>query len=247
MIVIPAVDIKGGRCVRLLQGREDSETVFSDDPSAMAERWETEGAERLHVVDLDGAFRKSPQNMEAIKQIIEAVHIPVQVGGGIRTIETISRYLELGIDWVIIGTEAIRNPQLVEEACGLFPDRIIVGIDARKGMMAIEGWTQNTEKRAVDVAKNLEGHGVAAIVFTDIQKDGMQAGPNLEETRRIAESVSIPIIASGGVANIDDIRAVADLEPAGVIGVITGRALYAGSLKLEEAVRAAKARHRSFP
>jgi len=236
MIIIPAVDIKAGRCVRLLQGREDSETVFSDDPSAMALRWEEEGAERLHVVDLDGAFRKSPQNMGAIQQIIEKVQVPVQLGGGIRNMETISRYLDLGISRVIIGTEAIKNPQLVEEACQAFPARIMVGIDARNGMVAIEGWTQTTEKQAIEVAKQLEGYGVAGIVFTDIHKDGMQMGPNIEETKRLAESVSVPVIASGGVSNVRDIEALAKLEPVGVEGVITGRALYENTLTMAEAL-----------
>ncbi|MBW1897114.1 MAG: 1-(5-phosphoribosyl)-5-[(5-phosphoribosylamino)methylideneamino]imidazole-4-carboxamide isomerase [Deltaproteobacteria bacterium] len=236
MIIIPAVDIKAGRCVRLLQGREDSETVFSDDPSAMALRWEEEGAERLHVIDLDGAFRKSPQNMGAIQQIIEKVQVPVQLGGGIRNMETISRYLDLGISRVIIGTEAIKNPQLVEEACQAFPARIMVGIDARNGMVAIEGWTQTTEKQAIEVAKQLEGYGVAGIVFTDIHKDGMQMGPNIEETKRLAESVSVPVIASGGVSNVRDIEALAKLEPVGVEGVITGRALYENTLTMAEAL-----------
>lgn len=236
MIIIPAVDIKAGRCVRLLQGREDSETVFSDDPSAMALRWEAEGAERLHVVDLDGAFRKSPQNMGAIQQIIEKVQVPVQLGGGIRNMETIARYLDLGISRVIIGTEAIKNPQLVKEACQAFPARIIVGIDARNGMVAIEGWTQTTEKLAIEVAKQLEGYGVAGIVFTDIHKDGMQTGPNIEETKRLAEAVSVPVIASGGVSSVRDIEALAKLEPVGVEGVITGRALYENTLTMAEAL-----------
>jgi phosphoribosylformimino-5-aminoimidazole carboxamide ribotide isomerase len=236
MIIIPAVDIKAGRCVRLLQGREDSETVFSDDPSAMAMRWEAEGAERLHVVDLDGAFRKSPQNMGAVQQIIKKVQVPVQLGGGIRNMETIARYLDLGISRVIIGTEAIRNPQLIKEACHAFPARIIVGLDARNGMVAIEGWTQTTEKLAIEVAKQLEGFGVAGIVFTDIHKDGMQTGPNIEETKRLAESVSVPVIASGGVSNVRDIEALAKLEPVGVEGVITGRALYENTLTMAEAL-----------
>ena len=167
MIVIPAVDIKEGRCVRLLQGREDSETVFSDDPSAMARKWEAEGAKRLHVVDLDGAFKKSPQNVDAIKRIVEQVTIPVQLGGGIRNMETIAKYLDLGVTWVIIGTEAIKNPGLVEEACAKFPGHIIVGIDARRGMIAIEGWVETTEKQAIEVAQSFQGKGVDAIVFTD--------------------------------------------------------------------------------
>jgi phosphoribosylformimino-5-aminoimidazole carboxamide ribotide isomerase len=236
MLIIPAVDIKGGRCVRLLQGREDSETVFSDDPSAMAARWEQEGAQMLHVVDLDGAFKKSPQNVEAIERILDSLQIPIQLGGGIRNMETVSMFLNLGVNRVILGTEAIRDPRLVEEACQGFPDRIMVGIDARKGLVAVEGWTETTEEQAVEVARRFEGLRLGGIVFTDIHKDGMQTGPNIEETKRMAESVSTPIIASGGVADINDIKALAALEPVGVVGVITGRALYEGTLKLSEAL-----------
>jgi len=239
MLIIPAVDIKGGRCVRLLQGREDSETVFSDDPSAMAARWEGEGAEFLHVVDLDGAFKKSPQNFKAIERILDSVHIPVQLGGGIRNMETVSMFLNLGVNRVILGTEAIRDPGLVEEACQAFPGRIVVGIDAREGMVAIEGWTETTEQGAIEVARGFDGLGLAGIVFTDIHKDGMQIGPNIEETKRIAESVSTPIIASGGVNDINDIRALAAIEPVGVVGVITGRALYEGTLVLKDALEVA--------
>jgi phosphoribosylformimino-5-aminoimidazole carboxamide ribotide isomerase len=237
MLIIPAVDIKGGRCVRLLQGREGSETIFSDDPSAMAARWEAEGAEFLHVIDLDGAFRKSPQNVEAIKRILHRVHTPIQLGGGIRDMDTISMFLELGVTRVILGTEAIRNPTMVEQACETFPGKIVVGIDARSGMVAVEGWTQTTEQRSVEVATRFDRHGLAAIIFTDIHKDGMQTGPNIEETKRIAKAVSTPIIASGGVADINHIKAVAELEPLGVVGVITGRALYAGTLDLRQALK----------
>ncbi len=240
MLIIPAVDIKKGRCVRLLQGREDSETVFSDDPSAMAARWEGEGAELVHVIDLDGAFSKGPQNVEAVKRILDRVDIPIQLGGGIRSMETISTYLDLGVGRVILGTEAIRNPSLVEQACKAFPNRIMVGIDARKGMVAIEGWTQTTEQKAVEMAKGIEGPGLAGIIFTDIHKDGMQTGPNIEETKRMAESVSTPIIASGGVGDINDIKALARLEPLGVVGIITGRALYDGRLDLKKALEVAR-------
>jgi len=236
MLIIPAVDIKGGRCVRLLQGREDSETVFGDDPSAMAVRWETEGAQLLHVIDLDGAFKKSPQNIEAIERIVDSVDIPIQLGGGIRNMETVSMFLNLGVKRVILGTEAIRDPGLVEQACQAFPGRIIVGIDARKGMVAIEGWTETTEREAIEVARGFDRLELAGIVFTDIHKDGMQSGPNIEETKKIAESVSTPIIASGGVSDINDIKALAVLEPVGVVGVITGRALYEGTLVLKDAL-----------
>jgi phosphoribosylformimino-5-aminoimidazole carboxamide ribotide isomerase len=240
MLIIPAVDIKEGRCVRLLQGREDSETVFSDDPSAMAARWEGEGAALVHVVDLDGAFRKGPQNVEAVRRILDRVDIPIQLGGGIRSMETISTFLDLGVGRVILGTEAIGNPSLVEQACKTFPDKIMVGIDARDGLVAIEGWTQTTEKRAVEMAKGFEGLGLAGIIFTDIHKDGMQTGPNIKETKRMAESVSTPIIASGGVGDINDIKALVGLKPLGVAGIITGRALYDGRLDLKEALEVAR-------
>lgn len=240
MIIIPAVDIKNGKCVRLLQGQKDSETVFSDDPAAMAKRWEEEGAEIIHVVDLDGAFEKSPQNINSIKKTIESVNVPIQVGGGIRNERTIKMFLDLGVKRVIIGTEAIRNPKLVKEACKKFSNRIIVGIDARNGKVAIEGWTKTTQIKAVDLAKQFEDCGVAAINFTDIHRDGMQSGPNIEETRRLAEAISIPVVASGGVSTIDDIKKLMPLKAVGVTGVITGRALYAGTLSLKEAIRISK-------
>lgn len=240
MIVIPAVDLKGGKCVRLLQGRMDAETVFSDDPTAMAAKWAALGARRLHVVDLDGAVDKTPRNRELIQQIVDRIDIPVQVGGGIRSEAAVKSYLDCGVDRVIIGTEAIRNPDMVADACRRHPGRIIVGIDARNGFVAIEGWTETTSVLAVDLARRFEECGVAAINFTDIQRDGMQTGPNLAETRRMAEAVSIPVIASGGVATIEDIRRLLPLETVGVTGVITGRALYSGSLDLVEAIRVAE-------
>lgn len=240
MIIIPAVDIKNGKCVRLFQGRMDAETVFSHDPAAMAKRWEDEGAEIIHVVDLDGAVEKSPQNLKSISEILKKVAVPVQVGGGIRNMKTIEMFLELGVKRVIIGTEAIKNPLLVKEACKAFPDRIIVGIDARNGWVAIEGWTKTTRITAVDLAKGFEDCGVAAINFTDIHRDGMQTGPNIEETRRLAEAISIPVVASGGVSTIEDIKNLLPLQEVGVIGVISGRALYDGTLNLKEAINLSK-------
>ena len=236
MIIIPAIDIKGGRCVRLLQGRMDKETVYSDDPSAMASRWEKDGAGRLHVVDLDGAVEKSPKNLPQIRSIIDSVEIPVQVGGGIRDMETLRMYLESGVDRVVIGTEAIRNPDLVRQACQAYPDRIVVGIDARNGRVAIEGWTETTDASAVELARRFEDSGVAAINFTDIERDGMRTGPNIAETRRLAESMSIPVVASGGVSSLDDIKALLPLASLGVVGVIIGKALYDGNVDLPEAV-----------
>jgi phosphoribosylformimino-5-aminoimidazole carboxamide ribotide isomerase len=206
----------------------------------MAARWEAEGAELLHVIDLDGAFRKRPQNVEAIKRILDRVHLPVQLGGGIRDMETISMFLEMGVSRVILGTEAIRTPSLVGQASKAFPGQIVVGIDARNGMVAIEGWTQTTEQRTIEVARGFDRHGLAAIIFTDIHKDGMQTGPNIQETKRLAEAVSTPIIASGGVADINHIKAIAGLESHGVIGIITGRALYAGTLELKQALEVAR-------
>jgi phosphoribosylformimino-5-aminoimidazole carboxamide ribotide isomerase len=214
----------------------DAETVFSDDPAAMARKWEEGGAQLIHVVDLDGAVEKSPKNLSAIGDIVNGVSIPIQVGGGIRNMETIDMYLELGVQRVIIGTEAIRNPQLVKDACRKHPDRVIVGIDARNGRVAIEGWTKDTDTLAVDLAKQFEDCGVSAINFTDIHRDGMETGPNLEETRRLAEAVKIPVVASGGVGSIKDVKNLLPLEKSGIVGMITGRALYTGALDLSEAV-----------
>ena len=236
MIIIPAIDIKGGRCVRLLQGRMDAETIYSNNPAEMAVRWAAGGAGRLHVVDLDGAIEKRPKNLDAIRRIIESVSIPIQVGGGIRDMETVRMYLDSGVDRVVIGTEAIRNPELVEKACRDFPGRIVVGIDAREGRVAIEGWTETTDADAVDLARKFENTGVAAIHFTDIERDGMRTGPNIEQTRKVAESVAIPVVASGGVSSLDDIKALMPLESIGVVGVIMGKALYDGSVDLPEAV-----------
>jgi phosphoribosylformimino-5-aminoimidazole carboxamide ribotide isomerase len=240
MMIIPAIDIKNGKCVRLLQGRMDAETVFSNDPYAMAIQWENQGAEMLHVVDLNGAFEKSPQNLPSIQQIVQAIHIPVQLGGGIRDLKTIQLYFDIGIAKVVIGTEAIRNPKLVRQACKDYPGRIVVGIDARKGRVAIEGWTQTTDIRAIDLARQFEDCGVAAINFTDIHRDGMQTGPNIEETRQLAEAVRIPIVASGGVSTLEHIRSLLPLSKSGIIGVITGKALYSGTLNLKEAIALAE-------
>jgi phosphoribosylformimino-5-aminoimidazole carboxamide ribotide isomerase len=239
VIIIPAIDLKGGNCVRLLQGRMDAETVFSTDPAAMAQKWASLGAEVIHVVDLDGAIEKSPVNKTAIRAIVEALTVPVQVGGGIRNMESIELFFDIGVRRVIIGTEAVRNPQLVVSACKKYPGRIIVGIDARNGLVAVDGWTKTTDTTAIELAKRFENCGVAAINFTDIHRDGMQTGPNIEETRRLAEAVSIPVVASGGVGSIEDIKNLLPLESSGVIGIITGRAIYTGALDLAEAIRIA--------
>jgi phosphoribosylformimino-5-aminoimidazole carboxamide ribotide isomerase len=242
MLIIPAVDIKNGKCVRLYQGRMDAETVFSDDPSAMAKKWADEGAEIVHVVDLDGAIDKRPRNLASIRRIIDRTNVKVQVGGGIRNEKTVKMFFEMGVKRVVIGTKAIQNPKFVKDVCKSFPGQIIVGIDARNGMVAIEGWTKTTQIKALDLAKQFEDCGVAAVNFTDIHRDGMKTGPNIDATRRLAESISIPVVASGGVSNLKDIQNLLPLEAVGVIGVITGRALYSGSLNLKEAIDIARTR-----
>ncbi|OQY55662.1 MAG: 1-(5-phosphoribosyl)-5-[(5-phosphoribosylamino)methylideneamino]imidazole-4-carboxamide isomerase [Desulfobacteraceae bacterium 4572_88] len=236
MIIIPAVDIKDGKCVRLLQGRMEDETIFSDDPAAMAKRWGDQGAELIHVVDLNGAFEKSPQNLEAIKKIIKTVKADIQIGGGIRSRETVEMYLELGVRKVVLGTAAIQYPRMAVNMCNKYPDRIVIGIDARDGYVAVEGWSQTTRIRAADLAMQFEESGVAAVNFTDIHRDGMQTGPNIDATRELAEAVDIPVVASGGVSNIEDIQKLLPLEASGVTGIITGRALYSGTLDLREAI-----------
>jgi phosphoribosylformimino-5-aminoimidazole carboxamide ribotide isomerase len=236
MIVIPAIDIKDGRCVRLLQGRADAATVYSDHPAATAQRWEAAGAELIHVIDLDGAFAKKPRNLEAVGDIVRSVSVPIQLGGGIRDMETIDRLLALGVERIILGTEAIRNPDLVRRAARTHPHRIILGIDAREGRVAIEGWTQTTEVTAVALARRFEDCPLAAVNFTDIHRDGMQTGPNLEQTRLMAEAVAIPVVASGGVSGLKDIERLLPLESVGVVGVITGKALYSGALDLRAAI-----------
>jgi phosphoribosylformimino-5-aminoimidazole carboxamide ribotide isomerase len=240
MIVIPAIDLKNGQCVRLEQGLMEKDTVYSDNPAAMARHWQDEGGELLHLVDLDGAFAGVPKNRAAIQAIVAAVDIPTELGGGIRDLETIEAYLNLGIDRVILGTVAKENPALVGEACRRFPGRIVVGIDAKEGMVAVRGWAEVTEKKAIDLAREMEAFGVAAIIYTDIARDGMMQGPNLEATAALAESISIPVIASGGVSCLEDIRNLLQIEASGVAGVITGKAIYTGSLNLREAVALTK-------
>ncbi len=240
MIVIPAIDLKEGKCVRLEQGLMERDTVFNDDPGAQARAWQDQGAELLHIVDLDGAFAGEPKNRSAIEAIVKAITIPSQLGGGIRDIETIEAYLSLGLSRVIIGTAAQRNPELVKEACAKFPGRIVVGIDAKNGMVAVQGWAEVTDITAVDLAKKFEGDGVAAIIYTDISRDGMMQGPNIEATKGLAESISIPVIASGGVSSLTDIENLMAVESSGVTGVITGKAIYTGAIRLAEAVALTK-------
>ena len=236
MMIIPAVDIKDGRCVRLLQGMMDRETVFSKDPLAMTRRWAQSGAELIHIVDLNGAVDKKPRNLETIETILQGVDTPIQLGGGIRDMATLEKYVQLGVSRIVLGTEAIRNPDLVVRAARAFPGCIVVGIDARNGYVAFEGWTETTRTTAIDLARRFEDVGVAAINFTDIHRDGMQTGPNIDATRQLAEAVSIPVVASGGVSTLQDIKNLLPLESVGVCGVITGKALYSGSLVLEDAI-----------
>jgi phosphoribosylformimino-5-aminoimidazole carboxamide ribotide isomerase len=244
MIVIPAIDLKEGKCVRLEQGLMDRDTVFCDDPSAQAREWELQGGELLHLVDLDGAFAGVPRNRSAIEAIVKGVTIPTQLGGGVRDLATIEAYLSLGLSRVILGTAAQRNPQLVTDACRLFPGRIVVGIDAKGGMVAVQGWAEVTGVRAVELAQRFEGAGVAAIIYTDIARDGMMQGPNIEATRDLAEAISIPVIASGGVSSLKDIENLLAIEEYGVTGVITGKAIYTGAFRLADAVALTKKEQR---
>ncbi len=242
MIIIPAIDLKEGRCVRLSQGMMDQESVYSEDPVKMAKHWEEKGAERLHVVDLNGALRGIPYHRWLIERIVKSIHIPVQVGGGIRDGKTIEDYLSLGVRWIILGTSALRNQRLMEEALVRFPDQVILAIDSRGGKVAIKGWKEVAEIEVIAMAKRFEGKGLSSIIFTDIERDGMATGLNLEATKALAQSTSIPVIASGGVARKEDIEQFMELEPYGVIGVIVGRALYTGALSLEEAIQIVKRR-----
>lgn len=240
MLVIPAIDLKAGQCVRLEQGLMDKDTVFSDNPGAQAKAWQDQGAELLHIVDLDGAFAGEPKNRGAIEAILNAITIPAQLGGGIRDIATIEAYLALGLSRVIIGTAAQRNPALVEEACRKFPGQIVVGIDAKNGLVAVQGWAEVTDIKAIDLAKKFEGFGVAAIIYTDISRDGMMQGVNIDATRQLAEAIATPVIASGGLSSLKDIERLMAIEASGVVGAITGKAVYTGAIDLKEAVALTK-------
>ncbi len=236
MLIIPAIDLKEGKCVRLEQGLMDKATVYSDDPATTAKHWEAQGAELLHVVDLNGAFAGAPKNLDAIKAIRTAVRMPIEVGGGIRDIATIQSLVSTGIDRIILGTAAIENPSFVREACGEFSGKIIVGIDAKDGLVAIKGWAEVTKVKAIDLAKQMQDYGVIAIIYTDIKRDGMLSGPNIEATKALAEALHIPVIASGGVHTLKDIENLMAARYSGVSGVITGKAIYSGSLNLKEAI-----------
>lgn len=237
MRIYPAIDIKDGQCVRLFKGRFDNVTVYGDNPAEMAKKWESLGGEFIHVVDLDGALKGHGVNADAIKKICESVNIPVQTGGGIRTMDDIEAKLACGISRVIIGTKAVSNPEFVKEAVAKYGDKIVIGIDAKDGMVAVEGWEKTSDFKAVEFAQMMADLGVKTIVYTDIAKDGTLAGPNVEAMKEMVEKVNINVIASGGIGNIDHVRS---LVPTGVEGVITGRALYTGDLDLAEAISAGK-------
>ena len=236
MLIIPAVDLRAGKCVRLVEGRLDRETVYSDDPVAVARLWEDQGARMLHVVDLDGAFTGSPKNWDIIRGILTAVRIPVQVGGGIRDMDVIDKLLGMGAARVVLGTVAIINPGLVAEACNRYGEAIAVGIDARNGKVAIEGWGVTAEKNTLELAAEMKNLGVVRVVFTDIWRDGTLQGPNLAAVEEVARATGLKIIASGGVSCAADLRALKKLEPLGVEAVIMGKSLYAGTITLREAL-----------
>ncbi|QPK62751.1 1-(5-phosphoribosyl)-5-[(5-phosphoribosylamino)methylideneamino]imidazole-4-carboxamide isomerase [Methylomonas sp. LL1] len=241
MLLIPAIDLKEGKCVRLRQGRMDDNTVFSDDPVAVAGRWVEAGARRLHLVDLDGAFAGKPKNAEVIHAIVQAYpDVPVQIGGGIRDEDTIQAYLEAGVEYVIIGTKAVSEPHFVRDVAIEFPGHIIIGLDARDGKVAIDGWSKLSRHDVVDLAKKFEAQGVSAIIYTDISRDGMMQGVNVEATAHLARSITIPVIASGGITNMDDIRALGTVAHEGIMGAITGRAIYEGTLDFAEAEKLAE-------
>ena len=240
MEIIPAIDLKEGKCVRLFQGRRDRGTVFSDRPWEVAQRWEEEGARRLHVVDLDGAFFGRPIHEREIERIVTSIGMPVQGGGGMRNLEEMERYFSMGVDHIVLGTMAQRFPDFVRQACSTFPSKVLVSIDARNGRVSVEGWREVTSVEAISLAQRMEEEGVRGLVFTDIGRDGTEGGVNLAQTRRLAESVNIPVIAAGGVSNLGDIGALLEMEKLGVIGVIIGKALYSGGIDLGEALALAR-------
>ena len=236
-LIIPAIDLKDGQCVRLRQGVMEGATVFSDDPAAMAKHWVAQGARRLHLVDLKGAFAENPKNAGAVKAIVEAVggEIPIQLGGGIRDLETIERYLDLGVTYIIIGTAAVKVPGFLHEACDAFPGHIMVGLDAKGGKVAVDGWSKLTGHDVADLAQRFEGYGVEAIIYTDIGRDGMMTGVNIEATVELARPLHVPVIASGGITNLDDVRKLSAVYGEGITGAITGRAIYEGTLDFRAA------------
>ncbi|BFM13142.1 1-(5-phosphoribosyl)-5-[(5-phosphoribosylamino) me thylideneamino]imidazole-4-carboxamide isomerase [Simiduia litorea] len=238
MLIIPAIDLKDGQCVRLRQGLMDDSTVFSDDPVAVAAQWVEQGCRRLHLVDLNGAFEGKPVNGEVVTAIAKAYpNLPIQIGGGIRSADIIEAYLTAGVNYVIIGTKAVKEPQFVTDMCKQFPGHIIVGLDAKDGLVATDGWAEVSDVKATELAKRFEADGVESIIYTDIARDGMMQGVNVEQTLAMAQASTIPVIASGGITNMDDIRALNAVSKQGICGAITGRAIYEGSLNMAEAQR----------
>ncbi len=237
MLLIPAIDLKDGQCVRLKQGVMEDATIFSEDPVQVALHWRDQGARRLHLVDLDGAFAGKPKNLGVIREILEEVgsDMPVQLGGGIRDLDTIEAYLDMGLEYVIIGTAAVKTPGFLRDACDAFPGQVIVGLDAKDGMVATDGWAKITQHNVIDLARRFEDYGVVSVIYTDIGRDGMMTGVNIEATVRLAQALKIPVIASGGLTNLDDVRKLVAVEAEGVEGAITGRAIYEGSLRFDEA------------
>lgn len=238
MIIIPAIDVRGGRCVRLLQGRFDAETVYGDDPAAMASRWAREGAQRLHVVDLDGARDGRPINQAALAAIVKAVDLPVQIGGGLRDLAAIESCLDAGADRVVLGTRVAQDAEFLRDACAHFPGRVVVAIDARDGRVAVKGWVEVTDRSALDLAQESAEAGAVALLYTDIARDGTQQGPNLPALQALARTIATPILASGGIASREHIRRLAQIK--GVEGAIVGQALYQGALTLRDAIQAAE-------
>ncbi len=241
MMLIPAIDLKDGRCVRLRQGLMEEATVFSEDPAQMARHWLNQGAQRLHLVDLNGAFSGKPVNERAMQEIVDEINgaIPIQLGGGIRTLDIIERYLDSGVSEVIIGTAAVKNPGFLHEACDAFPGHIMVGLDAREGKVAVDGWSKLTGHEVIDLARRFQGYGVEAVIYTDIGRDGMLVGVNIEATVALARALTVPVIASGGINGLGDVRALCAAQDEGILGAITGRAIYEGTLDFAEANRLA--------
>ncbi|WP_022652469.1 1-(5-phosphoribosyl)-5-[(5-phosphoribosylamino)methylideneamino]imidazole-4-carboxamide isomerase [Aquaspirillum serpens] len=237
MLLIPAIDLKDGQCVRLRQGEMNDATIFSDDPVKVAIHWRDQGARRLHLVDLNGAFAGKPKNFSVIRDILGEVgdDMPVQLGGGIRDLDTIDRYLDLGLKYVIIGTAAVKNPGFLHDACDAFPGQVIVGLDAKDGMVATDGWAKVTQHNVIDMARRFQDYGVVSVIYTDIGRDGMLSGVNIEATVKLAQALTIPVIASGGLTNLDDVKALCAVESEGIEGAITGRAIYEGTIDFQAA------------
>lgn len=241
MLIIPAIDLKDGKCVRLRQGVMEEATVFSDDPGAMAAHWLAQGARRLHVVDLNGAAAGRPKNEQAIKAITAAVgdEVPIQLGGGIRDLDTIEKYLDAGVSYVVIGTAAVKTPGFLHDACSAFTGHVLVALDAKDGRVAVDGWSKMTGHEVVDLARKFQDYGVEAIIYTDIGRDGMLTGVNIKATVALARELTVPVIASGGITNLDDVKALCQVESEGIVGAITGRAVYQGTLSFAEAQKLA--------